>query len=329
MQRDIHFGIRSRPEFYRKTFTLPLTGKASAHESIPLTREMIQNGPYTDEFTTRDQRRLDKNKLRPAVNRRAYDPDSLKSDLINELNRYERCGGPIHHGLLHPSRTWSESVRRNPPNGTRPFLSVPKLIPALARGDTSRFFPTGLEASLKEWIEEQPDESITPASLFGEMLRLSQGDVYLSLLTIENVLSENWICKNRQASSWLDKVVHLGHYWLGHQTPQTDQFGAWYHFFGLVLVGYAYGGSTGFLAGSIEADVDFIGKIFHHKDSPVDPQETFIGKHSGYVGGALRRKTLRRGEVASPSCASDSSRDLKANLEQSSSITCLTTSPAQ
>jgi hypothetical protein len=203
------------------------------------------------------------------------------------------------------------------------------LITALARGDTSRFFPTGHEPGLKAWIEEQPDESITPASIFGEMMRLCQGDIYLALLTIENVLSENWICPNRQASSWLKKVTPLGKHWLGHHTPGTDQFGAWYHFFGLVLVGYAYGGGVGFLAGSIEADVDFIGKIFHHQDSPSDPQETFIGKHSGYVGGALRRAVLERNDVVTPSCSSTRLQDPKTSLEQTSPIGCLSTSQAE
>lgn len=269
-----------------------LVGQARADEIVPLTRQSIQTSPYLAEMTPRRYSQLDQGRLKANVGSVAFSPTEMTEDMFREIEIYRTCGGKIRTGLDHPSIHWSSDVKGAAPAGTSPYLLVPKLVLALARGDTARFFPTGLEQDLKVWISHQEDGSVTPPELFGEAVRMAKGDVFLALLSIENVLSENWICPNRDASSWLKKVRPIGKFWLEDHTPDSDEFGGWYHFFGLLLTGYAYGGAAGSFSGYVESGIDFLGHVLHGEPAFAERQEGFIGRHAGGMGGAIRRGVL-------------------------------------
>lgn len=119
--------------------------------------------------------------------------------------------------------------------GERPFpfptFARSKLICSLGLGATSVVMPTGKEKDLRGWMLEQKPASIEPHQLFRQAYRLSEGDLYSTLLCAENVLSEGLYDPQRQDREVTSRLTYLRN----DSAPEGDNFGGWYHMFGAAL----------------------------------------------------------------------------------------------
>jgi len=106
-----------------------------------------------------------------------------------------------------------------------------KIIMALATASSSRFLYVGQEIPLINWLRTQPDNSVNIEALFHKSYILNKGNLYLTILTIENVLSDATFEKDREDTMVNHKLVNL-------YEESPNKFGDWYHFFGTMLAGY-------------------------------------------------------------------------------------------
>ena len=116
-------------------------------------------------------------------------------------------------------------------NVKHPFF-LSKILVALATATSSRFMYVGKEVALIEWIKTRPDNSVTIEELFHQSYVLNEGNIYLTLLTIENVLSDATFDSERENTLVNRKLTDLYAF-------SPNKFGDWYHFFGTMLAGYA------------------------------------------------------------------------------------------
>lgn len=107
-----------------------------------------------------------------------------------------------------------------------------KLLMCLATATSSRFMYVGKEVDLIKWILSQPDNSVTIERIFNESYSLNEGNVYLTILTIENVLSDSTFEAEREKTAVNQKLADL-------YAGSPNKFGDWYHLFGTMLAGYA------------------------------------------------------------------------------------------
>lgn len=145
-----------------------------------------------------------------------------------------------------------------------------KLLLALGNGETSWYMKTGKEAELRSWILAQENRSVTLTEIFRQSYRLHCGDVYLSLLNIENVLSEYFRHPKRQYLTQTNKLSPI----INHLGSELDHYGPWYHLFGMILFGYEEGRLMGFIAGTIETGTALF------SDEITDTQENFMVRGS-------------------------------------------------
>ncbi len=110
-------------------------------------------------------------------------------------------------------------------------LGLSKVLMALATASSARFMYVGKEVALIEWIKTRRDHSITIETLFQQSLLLNKGNIYLALLTIENVLSDATFEEYRENTIVNQKLNDL-------YLNSPNKFGDWYHFFGTMLAGY-------------------------------------------------------------------------------------------
>src|SRR5690606_30094235 len=103
----------------------------------------------------------------------------------------------FHQNGITPKRgtvhEWSPGIKKKLRRKFVLFSRMPKLLVALSRGATSHFMVTGTEEELKDYILSRPENSINLEEMFRASYRINQGDVYLSLLTVENVLNRFWL----------------------------------------------------------------------------------------------------------------------------------------
>ncbi len=189
----------------------------------------------------------------------------------------------FHHNQIVPKEgtihEWSPTTHRELKNQFKLFARMPKLLVALAQGVTSRFMISGKEDQLIQYILVQPEKSINLEMMFRMSYRINEGDVYLSLLTIENVLSRYWTLPQRDKRIYTSKLKDITNY-----NYQGDKFGAWYHLFGIMLYGYAEGAFESYLVGKFET----WGSQILSRFKP-ERQENFINKRGGRIGHRLRR----------------------------------------
>lgn len=112
-----------------------------------------------------------------------------------------------------------------------PTFGRSKLICSLGAGATAVVMPTGQEESLKNWVLEQKKGSVDLHTLFGKSYKLNKGDLYGTLLTAENVLSEGLYSPDRQERGVTTRLRYLRN----DSAPKGDNFGTWYHLFGSAL----------------------------------------------------------------------------------------------
>ncbi|MBO9666781.1 MAG: hypothetical protein J7501_08195 [Bdellovibrio sp.] len=167
--------------------------------------------------------------------------ESFKKTLTQVIQEESRRGLLPRHGIVHE---WSAQYKNR-----HAFAQTSKLLLTLAMGFTDRFMVTGTEESLRQWILSNSYESVTLPELFRASYRINSGDIYLTLLTIENVLANNWRYNGRENLPITKRLraISSGYNYKG------DRYGTWYHFFGTILYGYAYGSATAKVVGAIEA----------------------------------------------------------------------------
>ncbi|MBU2575159.1 MAG: hypothetical protein KKH28_13900 [Elusimicrobia bacterium] len=170
-------------------------------------------------------------------------------------------------------------------------LTFTKLLTALASGVTSRHFRTGKETDLINYLLSRPDGSVTMDEAFRQSYRLNGGEVYLSILTIENVLSDYWRHPRRDQLSVTKKLANICNFYQG----KGDKYGAWYHFHGIMLYGYVRGGLRAYIVGSIES-------AGSHVLSPGanEKQEDCVNSTGGRVGAKLAKAVKNRDYLAFP-----------------------------
>lgn len=179
-------------------------------------------------------------------------------------------------GICH---RWSSAYRHDPQTFTFPYLFFSKLFWALAYGDSSVYFITGHEETLAQWIVSQKHRSVSLQQVFRKSYQLNGGDVYLSLLTATNVFSRFWYVNDRENLAIATRLKLI----TTRQHGEGDNFGAWHHFWGMVLFGYCHGETSARLVGWIES----MGSSRVTQQDEID--EKYINRHAGPVGTKLRQ----------------------------------------
>jgi hypothetical protein len=174
---------------------------------------------------------------------------------------------------------WSPEIKRKLRSKFPFFSRLSKLLIALARGVTSYYMVSGQEEELKNFILSRPENSISLEEMFRASYRINQGDVYLTILTIENVLSRFWTDKDREKRAITTRLKDITNYYY-----KTDKFGSWYHLFGIMLYGYAKGSLAAVTVGNIETMGSRIMSRFED-----ERQETYINSRGGRVGARIHR----------------------------------------
>lgn len=206
-------------------------------------------------------------------------PPFYPTKLANMFNRViqeeAKLGIKPQVGEFHK---WSKGFIRKHYLEFFPFTTMSKVLLALARGDTARYMVTGEEQNLKNWILKQDENSITLDKMFRSSYQINKGNVYATLLTIENVLAQNWRDPER-AELPLTKRLKLFTNTIG----VDDRFGNWYHLFGIMLYGYVKNSFSAKIVGTLEgvgSDLLQAGK---------ERQENIINRKAGKTGDLLHK----------------------------------------
>lgn len=162
-------------------------------------------------------------------------------------------------------------------------LVFTKLLTALASGVTSRHFKTGQESALIEYILSRGDASVTMDQLFRRAYQLHNGDVYLTILAIENILGDNWRHPERDKLAVTRKLANISNFYQG----RGDKYGAWYHFHGIMLYGYVRGGLRAALIGGIETAGSHVLGSAH--DGADEQQEDYVNSTGGKIGARVAK----------------------------------------
>lgn len=189
----------------------------------------------------------------------------------------EEAAGGIQPKYGEPHEWSPEFTRYCRENVEMLPLNLTKLLTALSAGVTSRHFKTGMEVSLINYILSREKASVTIDQLFRASYRLNGGDVYLTILSIENILSDNWRHPRRDQLAVTRKLANISNFYNG----KGDKYGAWYHFHGIMLYGYVYGGFRAALISGTES----VGSHVLSGDS--EPQEDHINSVGGEIGARL------------------------------------------
>ncbi len=169
-----------------------------------------------------------------------------------------------------------------------PLFFRSKLFLLLACGWTSRYAVTGQEEALKNRIMLYPDGKMQLHQMFMESYVLNKGNIYLTFLTAENVLAGDPYRVDRENDPIQKKLAYLR-----HDTVQMgDNYGAWYHFFGISLYGVTRSGVTS----RAVAEIESLGSLFLEGK---DKQEDYINRF-GAIFGKSFKKMLKKGTWKKP-----------------------------
>lgn len=202
-------------------------------------------------------------------------PVKLANMFTRVIQEEAKLGIPPEVGEFH---RFSKGFIRKHYLAFFPFTMMSKVLLALSRGDTAKYMITGLEAELKKWILEQAENSITLDRMFRRSYQLNHGNVYASLLTIENVLAQEWRNSNR-AELATTKRLKLFTNTIG----ADDRFGKWYHLFGIMLYGYVKNRVSAKIIGTIEG----VGSDLLQPEK--EKQENIINRKGGKAGALLHQ----------------------------------------
>jgi hypothetical protein len=194
----------------------------------------------------------------------------IQQVIVEEKNNIKLSAGEVHR--------WSKQSRRKYVFECPLILQAPKLLAMLATGVSFRFAYTGLEDVLVEEISHFPVRSLYPHDIFRMSYRLNKGNLYLTLLTIENVFSRHWTAPQRESKRVTTRLAHITN------DPENDNFGTWYHLFGTMLFGYSHGSFISWSAGVVEAGGSLVASGFKG-----ETQENKINLMGARIGGRMRR----------------------------------------
>ncbi|MGK0367249.1 MAG: hypothetical protein ACI9QD_000383 [Thermoproteota archaeon] len=181
------------------------------------------------------------------------------------------------HGNIHKWHpTFKEKYKKKKAFILRPFS---KLMHALFKGVSSKFLVTGKELELSKYIISRPYDSVTLDQCFRASYKLNNGDLYLTLLTIENIFSEHWDKPDRDNRIITRKLARIHHHF-----NKGDKYGAWYHLYGMMVYGYVKGRLPAKIVGKVEA----IGAGLFSRFK-ADKQENFMNKKGGTIGSRLHK----------------------------------------
>ena len=159
-----------------------------------------------------------------------------------------------------------------------PTLMRTKLFVCLACGWTARYCCTGQEKALLQRVMTYPDHSVQLHDLFAESYVLNDGNLYLTFLTCENLLAAIPHRRERARDPIQKKLSYIR-----IDSPEYgDNYGAWYHFFGIAL----YALMRPDWVSLAVADSESFGSFF--LEGP-DRQEDLINHHGALFGQKLRR----------------------------------------
>jgi hypothetical protein len=176
-----------------------------------------------------------------------FDPVKLSQELISIIQDEEKGGLIISQGEIH---RWSDEFKAKRSGFNEKWKSLPsKILTVLSGGKSASLLKAGTEEELREFIISQDNLSLTIPSLFRKSLQVNQGNIYLSLLTIENVLSEHWLHPQRYKLKQTNKLKPIARVFGSH----GDVFGHWYHLFGMIYYAYAEGAFMAKVSGKTEA----------------------------------------------------------------------------
>lgn len=195
--------------------------KCLLRENVPPQESQLRRPRFMKEnpiVVTGVRRPVDNTKARPL-----FDTQAVLKSFEQIIKERVRSGHKIQMGKPHRWSADSFSVAN---------VAVSKLLMALGTASSSRFMYVGQEETLIAWIKDQPDNSVTLTDLFRRSLALNDGNVYLTVLTIENVLSDATFEEDREYTAVNKKLADL-------YAASPNKFGDWYHFFGTMLAGYA------------------------------------------------------------------------------------------
>jgi hypothetical protein len=154
-----------------------------------------------------------------------------------------------------------------------PLFFRSKLFLLLACGWTSRYAVTGQEEALKARIMLYPDGKMQLHHMFTESYVLNKGNLYLTFLTAENVLAGDPYRVDRENDPVQKKLAYLRH----DSVQMGDNYGAWYHFFGISMYALV---RTGVVSRAV-AEIESLGSLFLEGK---DKQEDYINRYGAIFG---------------------------------------------
>ncbi len=169
-----------------------------------------------------------------------------------------------------------------------PLFARSKLFLCLACGWSSRYCATGQEKALEERILQRPDRSVQIHELFEESYILNNGNIYLTLLTCENMLAAYPHRKDRDNDPLQKKLAYIRH----DSKEIGDNYGAWYHFFGIALYGFV---RRDFVSRFV-ANTESLGSLILEG---ADTQERYMN-HYGVIFGQKLKRMIKDGTWRSP-----------------------------
>ncbi len=196
--------------------------------------------------------------------------EMMKQVILQESSVYPPIKGEIHR--------WAKGSRLSHQLECPLVIDAPKLLLMLATGVSYRFAFTGQEDELAQQLRKSPVRSLYPHDVFRLSYRLNQGNIYLTLLTIENLFSRHWTVPHRESKAVTTRLAHITN------DPANDNFGTWYHLFGTMLFGYAHGTALSWSAGVVEGIGSGIASGFK-----AETQENMINLLGARIGGRLKR----------------------------------------
>lgn len=194
----------------------------------------------------------------------------IEQVIFEEKRNFKPTYGEIHR--------WSKGFKLNYQLKCPIVSIVPKMLLMLATGVSYRFAYTGKEEALAYEIENNEVRSLYPHDIFRMSYRLNKGDVYLALLTIENLFSRHWTAPKRESKMVTTRLANITN------DLKTDNFGTWYHLFGVMTFGYAHGSTISWGAGFIEGIGSGVASGFKS-----ERQENKINRLGARIGGKIKR----------------------------------------
>lgn len=154
-----------------------------------------------------------------------------------------------------------------------PLFFRSKLFLLLACGWTSRYAITGQESALAARIMQYPDGKMQLHHMFMESYVLNKGNLYLTFLTAENVLAGDPYRVDREKDPIQKKLAYLRH----DSVQMGDNYGAWYHFYGISMYALVRAG----IVSRAVAEIESLGSIFLEGK---DKQEDYINRYGAIFG---------------------------------------------